>query len=653
MLRRVVLGTAAALVAALLLSVLWRSVGDWKPERQEVANLPMMPPAMPPAALAKGWQVQPTGAAVYQVTAPDRLRLTRGELRVSSTEEHPPVLTIETPAGTATAAGTDFYIGTHEGRLTPLLAQEPDTMNRMTRVLVLAGVVTLATVQGSVSGGPGSLLAAEPKEAPVKDVVTSNSDFALDLYHRLADANAGKNVFFSPYSLSSVLAMTAEGARGETAEQMGKALHFPAAARRVGDDAQLLPWNTALINTGMATLNQRFNGSKTVPPEVREKIERLRKELAESNRNVRELEKAQKWGEANTASTKAQRLANELNGLLSQVDQYELRVVNALWGEKSYPFRQAYLDAVNNSYKTGGVFPMDFRGNPEKAREHINATIAEQTKDRIKDLLPPRSIDDLTRLVLTNAIYFKGEWADPFPANETKDQDFLLPGGNKVKVPLMHHWMNSARYAAWKGDGNYFATPHEIVEGENPQVYPDPLGFTMLELPYKGGELTMVLLVPQDPGGLSVIEKQLTSANLQTWCGKLEQRTVDGYVPRFKLDTDYGLIPALRAMGMVRAFVDPREPNGAQFDGMSASSNPADKLYITGIFHKAFVEVNEKGTEAAAASAVVMAAPSAAAAPRRTRPFIPTFRADKPFLFLIRDKQTGTVLFLGRMTNPK
>src|SRR6516164_3029637 len=186
----------------------------------------------------------------------------------------------------------------------------------------------------------------------VAAVVKSNSDFALGLYGRLRDDHAGKNLFFSPYSVSSALAMVAEGARGETAEQVGKALRFPAAARRGGDEAKLLPWDMAQVHTGMAALNDHFRaGSRGAPRAVREEIEALRKDLQAANQSAAELARAGKFAEQAKAARQSQALAAELNKLQSEYGQYELRVANALWGEKTYPFQQSYVDTIHKYYR--------------------------------------------------------------------------------------------------------------------------------------------------------------------------------------------------------------------------------------------------------------------------------------------------------------
>jgi serine protease inhibitor len=492
----------------------------------------------------------------------------------------------------------------------------------------------------------------------ISDVVRSNSDFALALYARLHDANRGRNLFFSPYSVSSALALVVEGARGETAEQMGKVLGYGESLHR-GGDARDNPWDTARLHTAMGALNDELAaGTQAAPKEVREQIAALRKQLQDANEQATELRKKRDWNGANRAADKGRRIAAELNQLQGRYGQYELRIANALWGENTYLFRKDYLDTLHKYYHTGGLFPVDFRNDFEGARLRINAWVEEQTKARIQNMTPKDVLDEeakkLVRLILTNAIYFKGEWAEVFQEAQTKDEDFFLSGGGKARVPLMRRSdLPGVRYAAFNGDGTYFDTPSQIPRGgrvEESKLYPDEHGFTLLEMPYKGGELSMVAIAPRSADGLAELDKKLTGDNLQAWMGKLRQRSVHVFMPRFKLETNYAMEAMLQAMGMKRAFKDPRAPDGAQFDGMSQSEDPAQKLYISKVLHKAFVEVNEKGTEAAAATAVIMAKPTAAPV---SIPFTPTFRADRPFVFLIRDVKTGSILFLGRMMNPK
>ncbi len=481
-------------------------------------------------------------------------------------------------------------------------------MTPLARVLVLTGVVTLIDVQGGVIGQANHVLATETGKASIDAAVTANSSFAVDLYQRLTKQkeNLGKNLFFSPYSLSAALAMTAEGASGETAGEMGKVLRFPEAARRIGADAQLIPWNTTMIHTGMAELNERLNSSNSG-------------------------------------------------------DHYEIRVANALWGEKTYPFRQSYVDSIHEFYKTGGVFSVDFLTNSEGTRQQINNWTAERTKGRIQDVVSRNDISSDTRLVLANAIFFKGEWASKFKSVQTRNGGFTLVNGSKESVPMMsQERVSTTSYAAFNADGSFFNTPRYLFGKEKEdQLYPGEGGFTMLEMPYKGNELAWVAVMPRKAGGLRDIDKKLTAENLRKWMTKLESRPVNAALPKLRLQRSYSLDETLKSLGMRRAFANPGiEREGAQFDGMCASEDPRQKLYITAVLHKAFLEVNEEGSEAAAASAVIMvpAAPAGGGGGGgggELRLFIPDFRADKPFIFLIRDVKTSTILFLGRMMNPK
>jgi serine protease inhibitor len=513
-------------------------------------------------------------------------------------------------------------------------------------------------VDSDATSGPAEMKRLQDMTPDQRALVKANDDFALDLYTRLAGEEQGQNLFFSPYSVSSAMTLVVEGARGETAEQIGKVLRYPDVLHHKGDE--LLPWDTGRIHAGMATLNDHFtSGSKAPPKEIRARLDALRSELKAANRRAAELGRARDWQAQEAAAMQSQKIAAELNRLQVRYSQYELRIANALWGEKSYDFRQSYLDALHKHYPTGGFFPVDFRHDYEGARRRINDWVEGQTRERIKDMIPKDLLDEeakkLVRLVLTNAIYFRGEWAEVFQEAQTKDDDFTRAGGKKVRVPMMRRDdMPSVRYAAFRGDGTFFDTPTRVPLGSDidpNKVYPDERGLTLLEMPYKGGEVSMVLIVPRSADGLAGLEMRLTSANVRSWFGELRQRGVHVFVPKFKLETKYALEKSFRAMGMVRAFEDPRLPEGAQFDGMSASEDPAQKLYVSKVLHKAFVEVNEKGTEAAAATAVLMARPTEAEP--QSVPFTPTFRADRPFVFLIRDVRTGSILFVGRMMNPR
>jgi serine protease inhibitor len=210
-----------------------------------------------------------------------------------------------------------------------------------------------------------------------------------------------------------------------------------------------------------------------------------------------------------------------------------------------------------------------------------------------------------------------------------------------------------ARYGAFKQDGSFFNTPSHVPrKGAAPgTLYPDDNGFELIELPYKGNEVSMVVIVPRSASGLPGLERLLNGRTLQNFVGKLQQRSVHVHLPKFKMESSFDLGESLKELGMKRAFRDPLENDAAQFDGISDTTDPSEKLYITKVLHEAFVEVNEKGTEAAAATAVMFEKKSEGMP--EDEPFTPTFKADKPFVFLIRDQKTGAILFLGRVMNPK
>jgi hypothetical protein len=256
------------------------------------------PPNAESTAELEDWRVEPSAGAVFHVASPTKIVLEQGDLAiapVSGTDRHD--LIIETPVGIATAnSAAEFVIGT----TTPShsTGSEDHMLNLQTHVLVLAGVVSLATSFGTQTGSVGQLLAAEPSQPPTKLAVASNNGFAFDLYHEIARDDAAKNLFFSPYSVSVALTMTAEGARGETAEQMAQVLHIPEDARRAGRDSATVPYNLALIHAGHASLNQRWSGDKSRDSEIHKQIAALRKDLAAANNEVARLQKSNKFDDA-------------------------------------------------------------------------------------------------------------------------------------------------------------------------------------------------------------------------------------------------------------------------------------------------------------------------------------------------------------------
>ena len=378
------------------------------------------------------------------------------------------------------------------------------------------------------------------KDRPMEEVVRGNTRFALDLHSRLRPGSG--NLFLSPYSLSTALAMTYAGARGETATQMARTLHFDVPGER--------------LHAAFAELARRIIGEGQSRP-------------------------------------------------------YKLSVANSLWGQEGTRFLPGFLQVMADDYGAG-LRQVDFR-SAELTCRTINAWVEEQTGGKIKDLIQPSYITSLTRLVLTNAIYFKGEWANPFPKGSTKDETFLATGDGRVTVPMMRQ----------VGRFNY-------LEGDT---------FQALELPYASDDLSMIVLLPRAADGLATLEESMTPNRLDTWLADLQSHRVDVALPRFKIEARFELRGVLPAMGMPDAF----DRDRADFSGMTGGRD----LYISAVIHKAFVEVNEEGTEAAAATGVVMAL-------RAVRPEpVASFRADHPFSFLIRDRRTGSLLFMGRVANPK
>lgn len=311
----------------------------------------------------------------------------------------------------------------------------------------------------------------------------------------------------------------------------------------------------------------------------------------------------------------ADRLPPAFGKLIAQLDgdgkprPFQLTVANRLWGQKDYGFLPEFTK-IGQDYYRAGLEEVDFINASEAARKTINAWVEQQTKDKIKDLIGPGVLNDQTRLVLTNAIYFKAPWLSPFRPEATKPEPFHLANGSSIRTPMMHA-NQRLQFAA-----------HET--------------FTMLQLPYEGHGQSMLVLLPNKKDGLGTLEKQLNAETLAKWLEKLSTHEVDVKLPKFKVTAAIKLNDTLKEMGMKDAFVFGK----ADFSGMATR----EKLYISAVLHKAFVDVNEAGTEAAAATAVVIAA--------RSEPPPATFHADHPFVFLIRDNATGSILFAGRLADP-
>lgn len=293
---------------------------------------------------------------------------------------------------------------------------------------------------------------------------------------------------------------------------------------------------------------------------------------------------------------------------------YTLNTANRLWGAQSYRFENGFLKLTREYYRAP-LETLDF-SQSEEARTTINGWVAQQTHKRIVDLIPPGLLTSDTRLVLTNAVYFLGGWAEEFSNGATKNALFYRSADSKQDVPTMYQQETFAH-----------------TEDADAQV---------VSLPYRGRALSMVIVLPKDRAGLNALEEKLTAERFAGWIGKLTaSRPVDVYLPKFKLHSQLRLSDVLKQLGMATAF-----SKEADFSGISSSEG----LGISEVIHQAVVEVDEKGTEAAAATAVVMTPTAAPVSQDPPKPIV--FRADHPFLFAIRDMRTGAILFLGRLERP-
>lgn len=524
------------------------------------------------------------------------------------------------------------------------------TRTNLTRVLVLSGTVMLSNSLGAATAGANELLVAPQGESPTKVevIATSSGDFGFDLYRTLAASHKGENMFFSPYSIASALTMTAEGARGETAEEMGKVLHWPKAARRVGEDAQRIPFELARIHGGYAELNRLFHaGQSPEQKKLQEQVDGLIAKMRDVQKRIDAAREDRDWRARNEASREMRTLGKEYDTLAGNLKSYRLSAANALFGQKTYPFDKDYLHAIDAHYKTGAFIPADFKSDPGGEVKRINAWVEKHTEGRIKDLAYEPVINKDTRLALLNAIYFKAQWLTPFEKSRTKPGDFMTASGETARAQMMRNQgLEECRYGAVNADSSFFDSPETIDVGQKEGLYPEAGGFQMLELPYQGRDLAMVLMLPTDPDGLAALEAKLSAKRVASWLDRLEKRKTSVRMPRFQGETAYNLNDALKALGMVRAFNPSTGRDGADFTGMSATSDPREQLFIQAVLHKAFVAVDEEGTEAAAATMVAMGRKGGL--PKRV-PFVPYFNAERPFLYLIRDLRSGTILFLGRV----
>ncbi|MCD4745953.1 MAG: serpin family protein [Bacteroidales bacterium] len=371
--------------------------------------------------------------------------------------------------------------------------------------------------------------------------INGNNEFSIDLYSKLCKNK--ENIFFSPFSISSALAMTYAGAKGETAKQMSQVLHYHLKPDNVQNDFSIL---------------------------------------------LNDLKKRNK-------------------------EKIKLNIANSLWAQKDYYFLDDYFNSIKKYYGAGLQF-VDFKDDAEreKSRILINEWVEKETNNKIKDILFPGALIPTTRLVLVNAIYFYGNWANQFHKELTKNDKFYINTEKTVNSLFMNQ----------QSEFKYFET--ELLKG--------------IELPYAGNEISMLVLLPKAKDGLQELENSFTYKNYRNWNSMLTKKEVKLSIPKFEMTSEFNLGSVLSGMGMPDAF-----SFNADFSGMTGKKD----LKIDKVVHKAFVEVNEKGTEAAAATAVMM---MEKAAPIHKK--IKIFKADHPFIFIIKDNLNGSILFIGRVLDP-
>ncbi|KAF7213608.1 leukocyte elastase inhibitor isoform X1 [Nothobranchius furzeri] len=406
----------------------------------------------------------------------------------------------------------------------------------------------------------------------------ANTSFSLALFKKLGEKDNSSNVFFSPLSISSALAMVMLGARGNTASQMSEVLRFTETNKLKHAGAQMQQQAQAhlpqFLQRSLKTLDLRDG--------VHSSFAHLLSELNRSDA------------------------------------PYALSVANRLFGEQSYQFVQDYLEETRKYYKAE-LQTMDFIHNTETARLTINSWVEKETQGKIKDILDQGAVNGLTKLVLVNAIYFKGNWNKQFNESATRDASFRINKNSSKQVKMMHQ------------------------KSKFPLTYISEAACQVLEMPYKGKELSMLIFLPNNiedsTTGLEKLESVLSYENFVEWTrpDMMDEVEVQVGLPRFKMEEKYDMKAVLMSMGMVDAF----DMGKSDFSGMS----PANDLFVSEVYHKAFVEVNEEGTEAAAATAAVMMLRCA------LRPA--AFIADHPFLFFIRHNPSNSVLFAGRYCSPE
>lgn len=373
------------------------------------------------------------------------------------------------------------------------------------------------------------------------NVTDANNYFALELYSKVNSQE--KNIFISPYSMSSALTMTYEGAKGETAEEMRKTLHLPEDINKVRSDYLSI---YSIINN----------------PEK----------------------------------------------------DYELNTANSIWAQKEYPFKQDFFESIKQYYD-GEITNLDFIKETEQSRQTINTWVENKTNQRIKNLIPKNKIDSFTRLILTNTIYFKANWSNTFDSDSTRNETFNLDTGEQVETEIMHK-----------------TSYYNYAEDNTAQI---------LEMDYINNDISMLVILPKE--NINAFEGNFNIDKLESLKQNMNNQRVSVSFPKFKIEENYKMKDTLKELGMIKPF----NPTNADFSGMTNLEESLENLYISKVLHKTFIEFSESGTEAAAATAVIV---GITGIPPVEEP--KEFKANKPFIYIIQEKSTGTILFIGKLNNP-